>query len=168
MPTDVPITNHLGPAGTDFPADVAGVSTDRRATPAGSPPLLLRMSYAAPQVAVLSVAGDLDLATTPQLERLLWPRLNSTVSALVLDLGEVTFLGLTGLELLANAHTYAAHRGIPLCAVNRNHAVDRALAAGGLTTVLPCFGTVTDALTHMRGDDTTGREHTPRPVPAPR
>ncbi|WP_182543308.1 STAS domain-containing protein [Halosaccharopolyspora lacisalsi] len=127
--------------------------TDRAShteVPAGAYPTLLRTSYTEPHVQVLSAAGDLDLATTPQLEQLLWPRLQTTLSALVVDLSEVTFLCLAGVELLAHAHAYAGHRGIAFGVVNSNHAVDRALTAGELQASLPCFGSVPVAVEACR------------------
>lgn len=124
--------------------------TGRTEVPADTGPLLLRMDYTDPRVAVLDVVGELDLATTPQLERLLWSRLRTTTSALVIDIGKVTFLGLDGLALLADAHAYADRRGIAVGLVNSSHAVDRALAAGGPETHLPCFDDVPAAVAACR------------------
>lgn len=109
---------------------------------AGPARLRLRMDVTDPRLAVLTVAGDLDGLSTPQLAVLLWPRLLSELTTLVLDLHEVSFLGVDALRLLAHAHRYATHRDITLCLINGTPTVDRALAAAGLDIVLPCFTSV--------------------------
>lgn len=121
------------------------VQADHTATlPAGSG-LRLRMHYAPPQTPVLAVSGEVDAATTPRLAELLWSRLQSTLPALVLDLSEVSFLGLDGVTLLAAVERYARYRGIVVRLVSRTRAVDRALHAGGLTDTLPRFDTAAAA-----------------------
>ncbi len=107
--------------------------------------LLLRMNFAHPNLAVLTATGDLDTTTAPQLADLLWPRLTTHVPAIVLDLRHLTFLGVAGLKLLANAHSYATTRGIRLSIVHNTPTVERALSAGGLDTTVPCFTTLSTA-----------------------
>lgn len=109
----------------------------------------LCMDFTDPQLAVLTVTGDLDVVTTPRLAELLWPRLQTMLKTLVLDLHAVSFLGVSALELLACAHTYAIHRGITLCVINTTPAVKRALAAGGLAEALPCFASLSAARTAL-------------------
>lgn len=124
--------------------------------------LLLRMSYPVPEVAVMSVAGEVDLATMPRLSRLLWPRLKTTLAVLVIDLREVTFLGVAGVELLVAAHAHAGHRGIPLCVVTGARALDRVLEIGN--PELPRFETVAAAVSALK--TRTGGPDIPRPTPA--
>lgn len=92
---------------------------------------------------VVHITGDLDTPRTSHLEQLLAPRLTSTVRTLVLDLSEVSFLGVEGLVMLARAHHQAASRGIVLRVLTGPPAVDRALRAGGLTHLAAA-----DGLTH--------------------
>lgn len=103
------------------------------------------MHYAPPQAPVLAVTGEVDAVTTPRLAELLWTRLQSTMPALVLDLSEVSFLGLDGITLLAAVERYARYRGTAVHLVTRTRAVDRALQAGGLTDTLPRFHTTAAA-----------------------
>ncbi|WP_459164118.1 STAS domain-containing protein [Bounagaea algeriensis] len=116
-----------------------------RSTPAVASRVRLRMHYAPPQAPVLAVAGEVDAVTTPRLAELLWARLQSTMPALVLDLSEVSFLGLDGITLLAAVERYARYRGTAVHLVTRTRAVDRALQAGGLTDTLPRFHTTAAA-----------------------
>lgn len=118
----------------------------------------LRVTYPTPRLAVVHVAGDLDAATTPPLSASLWPRLHSTLAGVVIDLREVAFLGVAGLELLAAVHSYVEHRGMHLGIVNSTRVVDRALAVGGLERTLPCYRTVEAARTALQ----------PPEAPAPR
>lgn len=115
--------------------------------PAGHARLRLRMDFTDPHLAVLTVAGDLDGSSTSRLAELLWPRLQTKLTTLVLDLHEVSFLGVDALQLLAHAHHYTTHRDITLCLINGTPTVDRALAAADLDTVLPCFASVDSART---------------------
>ncbi len=128
-----------------FSADAAGEQSGAPGSTTEGAPLRLRLSRTASQVMVLSASGDLDLATTPRLSRLLWPRLWSASDAVIVDLSRVWFLGLAGVELLARAHAYADHRGIGFSVVTGTRAVDRALTAGGLRNGPPCFATLTAA-----------------------
>ncbi|QUH02946.1 STAS domain-containing protein [Saccharopolyspora erythraea] len=107
--------------------------------------LRLRMDFTEPPVAVLCVSGELDAATTPRLAEVLWPRLLTELRALVIDLGDVSFLGVDALRLLAGAHSEAAHRGVALCLTDSARPVRRALAAAGLHDALPCFDDVAAA-----------------------
>ncbi|GAB2764256.1 hypothetical protein GCM10027174_46050 [Salinifilum aidingensis] len=100
------------------------------------------MSYPAPQLAAVHVSGELDAATTPRVAALVWPRLQSRLGGLVLDLHEVTFLGVAGLELVDALRFYVLHCGKTLVLVNSSRVVDRALAAGGLAAIVPCYPTL--------------------------
>lgn len=132
----------ISPSSPEQPASSTETRPADPLTATPSPgPLRLRLSYPEPRLAVLTVAGELDAATTPRMAALVWPRLQSALGGLVLDLHEVTFLGVPGLKLLASAHTYTGHRGLGFAVVNSTRIVDRALAAGGLETLLPCFAT---------------------------
>ncbi|HVV09476.1 anti-sigma factor antagonist [Amycolatopsis sp.] len=77
-------------------------------------------------ITVLAIEGELDLATAPQAEALLLPRLTGT-GPLVLDLSGLTFLGAAGLNLLLRARLLATRQGIELRLVARSRAVLRVL-----------------------------------------
>ncbi|CAM05925.1 anti-anti-sigma factor [Saccharopolyspora erythraea NRRL 2338] len=113
--------------------------------PTAGLPLRLRLDFTDPELAVLSASGELDALTTPALADLLWPRLMSKLSAIVVDLSGLRFLGVAGLELLVAANRYAQHRGIAFGVVNNTRTVDRALAAGGLDRTLVCYDSASEA-----------------------
>ncbi len=69
-------------------------------------------------VSVLTVSGELDIASGPRLRAALdeildVPRARAP-RGLVLDLTGVTFLGSAGLAVLVDAHEHATQRGIAL------------------------------------------------------
>ncbi|WP_410594297.1 STAS domain-containing protein [Amycolatopsis sp. lyj-23] len=66
----------------------------------------------APGVAVVEVAGDLDLATAPRLRELLDLTALSTRTHLVIDLRGVQFLSATGLAAVEHGYLLATGRGI--------------------------------------------------------
>ncbi|WP_170301486.1 STAS domain-containing protein [Saccharopolyspora hirsuta] len=96
------------------------------------PTLQLHLTYQRPDAVVLTAIGDIDLATAPRVAALLWPRLLTKLSSVVLDLSGVTFLGLAGLELIAAAHAYAPYRDVEFTVIGGPTAVERALRAGEL------------------------------------
>lgn len=113
-----------------------------------SRPLRLSVEWLpAARTAVISVHGEVDLLTAPQLAELVHDRLRGTVRLLVVDLSAVGFLGSAGLEVLVHAHLDATHRGITLAIVTgTSRPVLRALTAVGLDHRLPLCTDVEDAL----------------------
>lgn len=63
-----------------------------------------------PSVAVVRPSGDLDVITAPALRSELSVRIERQ-QHVILDLGEVTFLGSTGLQVIVEAHHAARERG---------------------------------------------------------
>lgn len=63
---------------------------------------------------VVTVEGELDLATAPQLQREVLALLSLPVEVVVLDLAGVEFLDSSGLNLLNRVRTTAAEHGIEL------------------------------------------------------
>ena len=141
MLTHTPVTEH-----SEHSARHSRPATPR---PAERGRLRLRMDFTDPQLAVLAATGELDTVTTPQLAEVLWPRLQTKLTTLALDLSETSFLGVDALQLLARAHHYATHRGTTLCVINSSSTVERALAAAGLDTILPCFASLPTARTAL-------------------
>lgn len=101
------------------------------------PALRLRLTYPSRDVVVLTVVGEVDTAAVPHVAALLWPRLLTKLSTVVLDLRDVTFLGVAGLELIIAALAYAPHRDVEFSVVGGSTAVERALRAGGLDSSSP-------------------------------
>ncbi|TDD39825.1 anti-sigma factor antagonist [Saccharopolyspora elongata] len=103
--------------------------------------LRLRLSYPSHDVVVLTATGEIDTATAPRVAALLWPRLLTKLSTVVLDLSGVTFLGVAGLELITAALAYAPHRDVEFIVAGGSTAVERALRAGGLDRSSPALRT---------------------------
>jgi anti-sigma B factor antagonist len=78
--------------------------------------------------------GELDLATAPELERVLLERLEEG-KAVVLDLRELEFMDSSGVRVLIAAHAKASE------------------AAGRLTLVRPARGSAVDRILEISGVD---------------
>jgi anti-sigma B factor antagonist len=106
---------------------------------------------------VISVEGELDLATAPRLKWMLIDSLQAGQSQLVVDLSQTSFMDSTALGVLV--------------AVNRSLDADAALAIAcpratvlrifelsGMDAVFAIFATLDEALAHARARDAgTGR-----------
>lgn len=82
-------------------------------------------------VPVLVVSGDVDVASS---EGLLVAALDAAGdgSALVIDLGQVTFMDSTGLSALIRIRTVLAERGGDLAVAARSRPVQRVLQLAGM------------------------------------
>lgn len=87
---------------------------------------------------VITVAGELDMATAPQARAYLQDRTAVRPGHLVLDLTGVEFLGSHGVSLLVDAHEGrdGIHGRLHLTGVSSNPPVGRALDVTGLTPLL--------------------------------
>lgn len=79
-------------------------------------------------------------------EGMLAQRLAAAVRVVVLELPEVDFLDVPGLQLLTQTHLRAQDRGIELRMVAANHEAVHALQVAELGAALPCHATTADAL----------------------
>jgi anti-sigma B factor antagonist len=86
----------------------------------------------------LTVAGDVDLATSTQLKRALDEVLDSAPAPAMIraDLGGVSFLDTTGLGLLLAARTRAAQQGARFVVSSTSAELDRLFDITGVTTYL--------------------------------
>ena len=116
--------------------------------PANTP---LPPAYAAPaspagSVLTVAVAGELDLATAPELLN----RVNDLIEAghhrVVLDLGELTFCDSAGLSALARLRKKVAQFDGSLALARPTHIVRSVLELTGMTEVIPTFATVREAI----------------------
>lgn len=97
---------------------------------------------------VLTVTGEIDMGTSPQLRSALSRVLDDVGSALIVDLSAVEFLGSSGLAVLVETHDAAAGRGIALRLVCRSREVVRPLEATGLTELFEVHPDLDAALGH--------------------
>jgi anti-sigma B factor antagonist len=123
---------------------------------------------------VIAVAGEIDIATAPQLGHYL-AALAGSGRPVIADLDQVSFIDAAGLHVLAAAARLAAARGGSLHVVSAQHQVRRIFALTGLDRQLPLARTRAGALAGLPAGRETGPARAnlaggPRPqaaLPAP-
>jgi anti-sigma B factor antagonist len=98
---------------------------------------------------VVTVRGEVDLATSPRLREELIDALARSARGLVVDLAEVGFLDSTGLGVLAGAHRRAKADGRFFRLVCARREVLDVLRVTGLDLVLPMAPSVPEAIAAM-------------------
>ena len=98
--------------------------------------------------AVISVSGELDLASSPALEEELERVAQSDAQLVVVDLRHLEFMDSTGLSVLVRAHQRAEENGRRLGLVNGSQQVQRLLTLTGVADRL----TLTDLPEELLGD----------------
>jgi anti-sigma B factor antagonist len=93
---------------------------------------------------LVTVAGEVDIATVPQLQERL-AALAASGRPLIVDLDRVTFIDAAGLRVLAGAASRAAAHRASLHVVCARHQVRRLFAITGLDRQIPLARTVTEA-----------------------
>ena len=87
--------------------------------------------------AQLTVAGEIDMATSPALGALLRAAIEADdTKRVAVDLSQLTFLDSSGIRELVLAHEQANERGIALYVTNPHRIPRRILEITGLFTVL--------------------------------
>ncbi len=84
------------------------------------------------EAAIISVSGELDLASSPALEEELERAAASAVSLVVVDLRGLEFMDSTGLSVLVRAHQRAAEGTQRFGLVNGSQQVQRLLSLTGV------------------------------------
>ncbi len=100
---------------------------------------------------VLSVSGEIDVATAPQLREELLKAVHEGRGTVVLDLLGVTFLDSTGLGVIVGGLKRARSNDGDLVLVVDNRSILKVLEITGLTRVFSVHATVDDALTAEAG-----------------
>jgi len=85
----------------------------------------------------IAPCGELDIATTPELEKALAQATADRVSEIVLDLRELSFMDSSGLRALAQANTRAEASGVALSIIRGPRQIERVLEISGLRSLLP-------------------------------
>jgi anti-anti-sigma factor len=85
----------------------------------------------------IAPCGELDIATTPELEQALADAAADEVTEIVLDLRELTFMDSSGLRTLAEANTRADESGVALSIWRGPRQIERVLEISGLGELLP-------------------------------
>ncbi|SMC66998.1 STAS domain-containing protein [Kibdelosporangium aridum] len=100
------------------------------------------------QTTVVHVTGEIDISTQESFDEAARAGLDSTSPLVILDLGDVTFLGSMGLRTLIQAHNDAEAAGRELRVVQGSTAVHRVIKVTGLTQILALYPTVEEARSH--------------------
>ena len=98
-------------------------------------------------VVVVSVRGELDLATVPVLRERLDNLGQKAGSRLVVDLTALTFIGSAGLALLVDLHNRCKEQNTSLAIVATGSVVPRAIQVTALDQVLSVHSSVEEAIT---------------------
>lgn len=109
-----------------------------------SEPVQLHTARPAPDCVVLSVLGEIDLVTAPDLETAVIEHLDGT-ACLVLDLSGVSFFGSLGLATLIRASSLAEARGVRLALVP-GKLVTRTMDLTKTAEVFSLYGSVDEAI----------------------
>ena len=92
--------------------------------------------YDAGDVPGLTVRGELDLASAPQLELAVDAAIRGSVGAFVLDLGDLEFLDSSGLSVVLRARAMLARDERPLAIVCPPGPVRRLMDCAGVADLL--------------------------------
>jgi anti-sigma B factor antagonist len=109
-----------------------------------------------PSYTVITVAGEVDIATAPQLGHHL-AALAGSGRPVIADLDQVSFIDAAGLRVLAAAARQAAAAGGSLHVVSGRYQVRRVFALTGLDRQIPLARTLAGALAGLPADPDTGR-----------
>lgn len=110
-------------------------------------PLDVRVRPVRDDVALVSVTGEVDIATAPTWRSALSPLLaDPSLRLLVCDLSELSFFGAAGVSVLLDTHNALTTRGAKLRVVAETRVVLRPLAVTGLLDLLPVSPDVASAL----------------------
>lgn len=100
------------------------------------PPAIERTRYG-DDVIVVSLSGELDLATTPSAEEIVGPALTDAGTIVVVDLTELEFIGTKGIALLYElAHARSDKDSVRLLP-SRDAGVNKVLELTGVPAVIP-------------------------------
>ncbi len=110
----------------------------------------LRVAEHGSDVRVVTVTGEVDMVTAPELAACLIAQL-AVVQVVVVNLDGVRFLASAGLTVLFEMNELAKQKGRDLRLVCNSCTANRALEATGLRTHLPFVDSMADALTSGRG-----------------
>jgi anti-anti-sigma factor len=99
-------------------------------------------------VRTISVRGELDLSTAPELEGPLNQALESGEGSMLIDLSQCEFIDSTGIALIVRAwqHLDSGKNGRALVLCSQNDQVRRVLEITGLELSIPVHGTRDEAI----------------------
>lgn len=95
---------------------------------------------------VVTIDGEVDMMTSPQLRSAALDEVQPGVRALVLDMEGITFLGTSGLAVLIELRDAAQAAGVDLHLACTARRVVRPLTIAGLVPLFNLYGTVEEAI----------------------
>jgi anti-sigma B factor antagonist len=108
----------------------------------------LQVTGDGPDSRVVTVTGEIDVVTAPDLADCLTTQLAGS-QVVVVDLDGVRFLGSAGVAVLFEANELATRQGRDLQLVSHSRAANLALKVTGLGTCFTFANSVPDALNHV-------------------
>lgn len=102
-------------------------------------------------VAVLDVAGELDIYTSPKLKTAIQDLISEGHAKLVVNLLKTTYLDSTALSVLTGALKQARENGGDLAVVYNQPQIEKIFSITGLHDVFPVFHAEGDAVSAARG-----------------
>jgi anti-anti-sigma factor len=100
------------------------------------------------QAVVLTVSGEVDMLSAPQLAEALRTALAPTPAALIVDLSKVDFLASAGMTVLVTAQA-EVNPPTRFAVVANGPATSRPIKLMGLDNVLPLYSTLDSALSRV-------------------
>lgn len=88
---------------------------------------------------VLAVSGEIDLATSPQLDGAVIEAVDQGIEHLTIDLSDVTFLDSSGLSVIVKALKRSREASATFDVVASNERVLKVFAITGLTAVITIY-----------------------------
>jgi len=116
-------------------------------------PFEVKVGDLAQGVRTISVRGELDLSTAPELEGPLDQALESDEGSVLIDLSQCEFIDSTGIALIVRAwqRLNSGENGRALVICSQNDQVRRVLEITGLELSIPVHTTRDEALAAMAG-----------------
>lgn len=90
---------------------------------------------------VVEVGGELDLASSPDLERVLDETLRTGHGLVVVEMGDLQFIDMAGLRVLLSAQQRAEERGVRLVLANVRAQIRRVMALARVDDLLTVLET---------------------------
>ena len=117
-------------------------------------PITVAVHWPRPQVCLVRLGGELDVATVPLLAGLLREHTRSGPAHLVVDLAGVRFLASAGVGLILSAmhNDNGIHGRLHLLGVHTNRMVSRVLDLIGILPLLDIHDTLDELLEHLEQD----------------
>ncbi|MDF6023001.1 STAS domain-containing protein [Streptomyces sp. JH34] len=112
-------------------------------------PLTLTVRHPADSIAVLTVAGEIDVDSAPALRTRALELIRQGRPHVILDLTPVEFCDSSGLNTMIGILRYAKDRHGSLSLAGTPPHLIRLLAVTGVGELIPVLPTVTEALTHV-------------------